>query len=270
MTNSLSTTSRAGVDKLLKRVKSRGARPRNEKVAWPDKEHGKVSTSEDMDVEYVPKSSLEATDGEVSDHQGVTFDKIDDEADDSIWEDGYAPDPGFNNSDPDDASNGVEVDISWPEESPQKRPTRRFSAEEKEIAENLHKVNLLCLLARGRVVDRACDDSLIQAALLSLVPRALHEISELSHVTKISLAPVVLWFHKHFSIRAPKPVERSFPASLASALDAGEGTPEEIAALSVALFRALNLTTRYAPYTEISINSPWPFFLWCVSFIFIS
>lgn len=31
-----------------------------------------------------------------------------------------------------------------------------------EVAELAHKVHLLCLLARGRVVDRACDDLLIQ------------------------------------------------------------------------------------------------------------
>lgn len=31
-----------------------------------------------------------------------------------------------------------------------------------ELAELVHKVHLLCMLARGRLVDRACDDPLIQ------------------------------------------------------------------------------------------------------------
>lgn len=31
-----------------------------------------------------------------------------------------------------------------------------------ELAELVHKVHLLCLLARGRIIDRACDDPLIQ------------------------------------------------------------------------------------------------------------
>lgn len=34
----LSSISRVGVDKLLKRVKSRGGRGKNEKVAWPEGE----------------------------------------------------------------------------------------------------------------------------------------------------------------------------------------------------------------------------------------
>lgn len=31
-----------------------------------------------------------------------------------------------------------------------------------ELAELVHKVHLLCLLARGRLIDNACDDPLIQ------------------------------------------------------------------------------------------------------------
>ena len=30
------------------------------------------------------------------------------------------------------------------------------------LAELVHKVHLLCLLARGRIIDRVCDDPLIQ------------------------------------------------------------------------------------------------------------
>lgn len=35
-----------------------------------------------------------------------------------------------------------------------------------ELAELVHKVNLLCLLGRGRLFDIACNDSLIQVTLL--------------------------------------------------------------------------------------------------------
>lgn len=31
-----------------------------------------------------------------------------------------------------------------------------------ELAELVHKVHLLCLLARGRLIDSVCDDPLIQ------------------------------------------------------------------------------------------------------------
>ncbi|CAM8932156.1 unnamed protein product [Rhodiola kirilowii] len=260
----LSSISKLGVDKLLKRVKSRGARAKNEKVAWPDGEDGKGSTSDSMDVKCVAKSSIEAIDSEVKDPQGVNFDRINDETDDSIWEDGSVPDAGFNSNNDnynlDDASTGVELNISWPDEYCKKKTTRRVSVEEKEIAENVHKVNLLCLLARGRLVDKACDDSLTQAALLSLLPKTLHDISELSRVTKNCLAPIVAWFQKHFRIRPSKQEERSFPASLTSALEAGEGTPEEvsaqIAALSVALFRALNLPTRFVCVLDVPPLKP--------------
>lgn len=36
----------------------------------------------------------------------------------------------------------------------------------KERAELVHKVHLLCLLARGRIVDNACNDPLIQVHTL--------------------------------------------------------------------------------------------------------
>ena len=35
-----------------------------------------------------------------------------------------------------------------------------------EVAELVHKVHLLCLLARGRFIDAACDDPLIQVVSL--------------------------------------------------------------------------------------------------------
>ncbi|GKA90791.1 protease Do-like protein 9 [Tanacetum coccineum] len=48
------------------------------------------------------------------------------------------------------------------------------SAEEKvHLAELIHRTHLLCLLGRGRLIDSACDDPHIQAALLSLVPAKL-------------------------------------------------------------------------------------------------
>lgn len=37
----------------------------------------------------------------------------------------------------------------------------------KERAELVHKVHLLCLLARGRIVDDACNDPLIQVNKLN-------------------------------------------------------------------------------------------------------
>lgn len=40
-----------------------------------------------------------------------------------------------------------------------------------ELAELVHKVHLLCLLARGRLLDLACDDPLIQVVFwITFVP----------------------------------------------------------------------------------------------------
>jgi hypothetical protein len=60
-------------------------------------------------------------------------------------------------------------------------------------AELVHKVHLLCLLARGRIVDSACNDPLIQAALLSLLPSYLTKVSNLEKVTVKDIAPLLRW-----------------------------------------------------------------------------
>lgn len=100
----------------------------------------------------------------------------------------------------------------------------------KERAELVHKVHLLCLLARGRIVDNACNDPLIQvnnyggiscclkviffillasvatfdklllnfkfdmqAALLSLLPSYLLKVTNLEKVTVKDIAPLLRW-----------------------------------------------------------------------------
>lgn len=97
----------------------------------------------------------------------------------------------------------------------------------KERAELVHKVHLLCLLARGRIVDDACNDPLIQvnklntavlavasklsfsycnlrykflflkfnaqAALLSLLPSYLTKVSNLEKVIVKDIAPLLRW-----------------------------------------------------------------------------
>ena len=49
-----------------------------------------------------------------------------------------------------------------------------MEAFDRELRLNLHKVSLLCLLAQGLRLSRACSDPLLQARLLSLIPRELH------------------------------------------------------------------------------------------------
>ncbi|KAK8621401.1 hypothetical protein V6N13_067834 [Hibiscus sabdariffa] len=196
---------------------------------------------------------------------------------DSDWEDGSIPklDPVVHS--PNERMKGLTIEFDEPSGSAGRKPVRRASAEDKVLAELVHKVHLLCLLARGRLIDNACDDSLIQASLLSLLPTDLLKISEISNITANALSPLVTWFHNNFHVRSLVRAERSFRTALAIALETHEGTPEEcslmhdgaelggvinyvsgntIAALSVALFRALKLTARFVSILDVTSLKP--------------
>ncbi|KAL9241453.1 hypothetical protein vseg_015565 [Gypsophila vaccaria] len=152
--------------------------------------------------------------------------------------------------------NGVTVEFDALPVSSKKKSVRRATAEDKVIAELVHKAHLLCLLARGRLIDAACDDPLIQAALLSLLPSHLLEISEATKITVNALTPLVSWFHRNFHVKSPSSSEKPFNSALAHALELHGGSPEEVAALSVALFRALNLTTRFVSIMDVASLKP--------------
>ncbi|GMY24860.1 DNA repair protein RAD4 [Fagus crenata] len=172
------------------------------------------------------------------------------ELNDVDWEDGSIPilDSTYNLP--------VTIEFSETPNSGIRKPVRRASAEDKELAELVHRVHLLCMLARGRLIDRACDDPLIQASLLSLVPPHLLDIAKVTRLTVGTLHPLVLWFQNNFHVKSSTSAERSFNLALAFALETHEGTPEEIVALSVALFRALNLTTRFVSILDVASLKP--------------
>ncbi|KAG6659951.1 hypothetical protein CIPAW_03G071800 [Carya illinoinensis] len=172
------------------------------------------------------------------------------ELNDLDWEDGSIPILDSTTNLP------VTIEISETPNSNRRKPSRRASAEDKELAELVHKVHLLCLLARGRLIDSACDDPLIQASLLSLLPKHLLNVSKVTQLTATALYPLVHWFQNNFHVRSSTSAERSFRLGLASALETREGTPEEIVALSVALFRALNLTTRFLSILDVASLKP--------------
>ncbi|XP_015880255.3 DNA repair protein RAD4 isoform X2 [Ziziphus jujuba] len=168
------------------------------------------------------------------------------EIEDADWEDGLIPSLDFADN------NEMTIEFDEPSDSVTRKPIRRATAEEKELAELVHKVHLLCLLARGRLIDRACDNPLIQAALLSLIPTHLEYITKVEKLTAKALHPLVFWFQNNFRIRSSTDEKRPFDLALASALETQEGTSEEIAALSVALFRALNLTARFVSILDVA------------------
>jgi len=119
----------------------------------------------------------------------------DDEMNDSDWEDCPIPslDSTVDDNNVDDTRElTIEFDDDVPDAKKQKN-AYRATAEDKVRAELVHKVHLLCLLARGRIVDSACNDPLIQAALLSLLPSYLTKVSNLEKVTVKDIAPLLRW-----------------------------------------------------------------------------
>ncbi|XP_048501993.1 DNA repair protein RAD4 isoform X2 [Beta vulgaris subsp. vulgaris] len=182
--------------------------------------------------------------------------------DDVIWEDGCIPSSSISNNnnninvDNVAQNKGVTIEFDTLPDLSKKKRIRRATAEDKEFAEIVHKAHLLCLIARGRLVDAACDDPLIQAALFSLLPPHLLKISEATKLTANALSPLASWFHQHFHVRSPSSADKPFNSALASALEVQGGSPEEVAALSVALFRALNFTTRFVSVLDVASLKP--------------
>lgn len=155
-----------------------------------------------------------------------------------------------------DLGRDVTVEFTESTSAAQRKPSRRSSAHDKVLAELVHKVHLLCLLARGRLVDSVCDDPLIQASLVSLLPSNLLKIAEVPKLTASMLNSLVNWFHNNFHIQNHNIDRGSFKSNLAFALETCEGTAEEVAALSVALFRGLNLTTRFVAVLDVASLKP--------------
>ncbi|XP_027192928.1 DNA repair protein RAD4 isoform X3 [Cicer arietinum] len=217
---SLSEISRDAVGKLLRRANKVGTYKKKTVVDFePELNEAQLLESillpKTSEVEHCSRNSIandsaEEKCGHVSLDQGYMDNK--EELDDSDWEDGTVA--------MDDHPMTIELNVT-PVSSVQKQ-IRRASAEDKELAELVHKVHLLCLLARGRLIDSACDDPVIQASLLSLLPAHLLQLSNVTKLTSKALHPLISW----------------------------------IAALSVALLRALNLTARFVSILDVSSLKP--------------
>ncbi|KAJ4826704.1 hypothetical protein Tsubulata_023393 [Turnera subulata] len=269
----LADMSRDAVDKLVRRVNKRRSSGANKQdnqkhsgsASVPEsgsERNGKQVIEErvtwnDLDSQHVTQEPIvhetEMVHGESLEN---ALQNTDAEMDDIDWEDGSTPilDPASTH--PSDCFSNLIIEFSESPDSAKRKPARRATAEEKEIAQLVHKVHLLCLLGRGRIIDRACDDPLIQAALLSILPAHLSKISDVSTLHADALSPLVHWFHNYFHVRSSGTEKRSFQSALASALETREGTIEELAALSVALFRALNLTTRFVSILDVLSLKP--------------
>ncbi|XP_014502633.1 DNA repair protein RAD4 isoform X1 [Vigna radiata var. radiata] len=248
----LTEISREAVGKLLRRANKVGTSRKKKTAEFEPEQNG----TQVLDPMLQPKTSEvghcsrnplgNASAGEKCSSSGQDHLDNKEELDDSDWEDGVIA--------RDDHPVTIELNMS-PHSTVQKQ-VRRASATDKELAELVHKVHLLCLLARGRLIDNACDDPLIQASLLSLLPVHLLQLSNVEKLTSKALYPLISWFHNNFHVKNCTSRETSPCFGLASALELHEGSPEEIAALSVALLRALNLTARFVSILDVSPLKP--------------
>ncbi|XP_027941751.1 DNA repair protein RAD4 [Vigna unguiculata] len=248
----LTEISREAVGKLLRRANKVGTSRRKKTAEFEPEQNG----TQVLDPMLQPKTSEvghcsrnpsgNASAGEKCSSSGEDHLDNKEELDDSDWEDGVVA--------RDD--HPVTIELNMTPNSTVKKQVRRASAEDKELAELVHKVHLLCLLARGRLIDNACDDPLIQASLLSLLPAHLLQLSNVEKLTSKDLYPLISWFHNNFHVKNSTSRETSPCFGLASALELHEGSPEEIAALSVALLRALNLTARFVSVLNVSPLKP--------------
>lgn len=120
----------------------------------------------------------------------------------------------------------------------------------RELRLQLHKVHLLCLLARGMLLSQQCDDPMLQSVLLSMLAASAQQLGvpeEASKFTKVILLKLLRWFchesrHLHAAVRG---VESQVGGALESQKGAwsGVGGASE-PQLLVSLLRSLGLRSR--------------------------
>ncbi|XP_024536390.1 DNA repair protein RAD4 [Selaginella moellendorffii] len=149
--------------------------------------------------------------------------------------------------------NGLTIEVEK-DVGGKKKITRRANAKDKEFAELVHKLRLLCLLARGRLVDAACDDTLLKGLVYSLVPARFTSSIEPEKTTVSTLTSLVRWLNSVMQIAVGSV---SGPLSeLSKVLSRQFGSEEEIAAITVAMFRALTFKTRYVCVLDVASIKP--------------
>lgn len=123
----------------------------------------------------------------------------------------------------------LEITVNFDGSAKKKKKAKNFLEKaldkfNKELRENLHKCNLLCLLAHGLRLNKQCNQSLVQAQLLSLLPS---EMVTNVH-DKASINQLLDWFILNHS----------------SLLEFSVGLEISSVQLTVSLFRSLGIVTR--------------------------
>ena len=113
--------------------------------------------------------------------------------------------------------------------SAKKKKTKNFLEKaldkfNKELKENLHKCHLLCLLTHGQRLNKQCNQTLVQAQILSLLPcEMVTDIHDKANVKQL-----LDWFILNHN----------------SLLEIGIGLDMSSVQLAVALYRSVGITTR--------------------------
>ena len=113
--------------------------------------------------------------------------------------------------------------------SAKKKKTKNFLEKaldkfNKELKENLHKCHLLCLLTHGKRLNKQCNQTLVQAQILSLLPcEMVTDIHDKANVKQL-----LDWFILNHN----------------SLLEIGIGLDMSSVQLAVALYRSVGITTR--------------------------
>ncbi|KAG1358767.1 DNA repair protein RAD4 [Cocos nucifera] len=223
--------------------KASGGKPRQEsptslegtedEVEAPGKSSGKVRVKEkllcDIGLKACNSGKMEGSTSSKGEHTGGNVHLNVNEMD---WEEGTISVSDGREGYSHDLGREVTVEFTDSPSAAQRRPSRRVSAQDKVLAELVHKVHLLCLLARGRLVDGVCNDPLIQV------------LSILIHVVTAYVSYLVffVWFVAILDVASLKP-DADIPGS----------SNQDTARLDTKIFSST--TTTANPY---QVNAPYP------------
>lgn len=167
----------------------------------------------------------------------------------------------------------LEIDVCAPEsyEGPSNKKIKKRkvyvpSAEDKEIAREIHRQRLMDAISKAVATSAAADDDTLQATVLSLVPLYLQ-----SSITRKSMSiteamnaynALLEWFVQNFSIIDDNSVteeegrDGSAPSVLMQVVHHRAGSAHQLIQVFVSLARSLGISTRYV--VSLSVPAPFP------------
>ena len=121
---------------------------------------------------------------------------------------------------------------------------KALASYQRELRQELHKVNLLCLLARGMLLSQQCDDPTLQSVLLSMLAPSNKQLGvpeEAAKFSKVTLLKLLRWFC-HESSHLQAAVLSQVGGALEGQSAAWSGATDS--QMLVSLLRSLGLRSR--------------------------